>query len=674
MDTGTAPRRSMGARVLALAPPSEGSGSVAGRDGRLDLVRIAIAAVLSLALAAGVAWGLYLLIDGGQLALTIAALGRRPELVLVFVATYLGAFSLRAVAWNWLLTHHRGFGTLLGILHVALFANHVLPAKPGDVIRGWLLYRTGVPAAESAVTTVASRLLDVAALVLLLLVLGPLVVTDSGFVGPIVASAIGIAALALVIASIPRLPSGLVDRLPSLIGRALRATGAAAAALPRRRAIASLFLLILPSWILEAGVLWSVAQAAGVPVSVAEAVAVTSFTIVFQAVQITPGNIGVYEATMTAALVAVGIPAETALTLAAVTHALKFVYSYVGGVVVMGTHGVRSGLRWLRDHRRVAAGSAEIVAARAWNVLNEGKPFTIVFSLGVYGLVWVAGGLGAVSPAEALRGIAVAVPVALVWHRFDFPLHLRAFLWGFLGLFVVCFGLPSTALVVTALTLYLLFTVVLWGSVYYHLRIGTPFSNVLRFWKLVLENPDTTSANFLEQMPKVVIVTGVAALGAWGPGAGGVSLFALLGFTAILALVSLFAHRWLFTWRPHLPSMPRPIGPPERAPAARVLMIVIDGCRLDRLEEAETPVLDRLASEGLWCTGMETVYPARTVTGFSSMLTGAPPEVHGLSSNFVPRLGVRCESVFTVLRQAGAGARSWASPTSSTRSATTCEP
>jgi hypothetical protein len=42
------------------------------------------------------------------------------------------------------------------------------------------------------------------------------------------------------------------------------------------------------------------------------------------------------------------------------------------------------------------------------------------------------------------------------------------------------------------------------------------------------------------------------------------------------------------------------------------------------------------------------------VTGFSSMLTGAPPVVHGMRSNFVPRpdRGVKCESVFDVIPSA----------------------
>ena len=78
---------------------------------------------------------------------------------------------------------------------------------------------------------------------------------------------------------------------------------------------------------------------------------------------------------------------------------------------------------------------------------------------------------------------------------------------------------------------------------------------------------------------------------------------------------------------------------------------MIDGCRADRLREANTPFIDRLRAEGTDFTDMETVYPARTVTCFSSMLTGAPPAIHGMRSNFAPRLGVKCESMFDVLRR-----------------------
>ena len=44
-----------------------------------------------------------------------------------------------------------------------------------------------------------------------------------------------------------------------------------------------------------------------------------------------------------------------------------------------------------------------------------------------------------------------------------------------------------------ALAGYTFFTVVLWGSIYYHLRTGAPWTNGLRFWRLVLTNSDPTS-------------------------------------------------------------------------------------------------------------------------------------------------------------------------------------
>ncbi len=82
-------------------------------------------------------------------------------------------------------------------------------------------------------------------------------------------------------------------------------------------------------------------------------------------------------------------------------------------------------------------------------------------------------------------------------------------------------------------------------------------------------------------------------------------------------------------------------------------MIVVDGCNRERLWQANTPTIDRLAREGTEYLNVEPAYPARTVVCFSSMLTGAAPHEHGMHSNFAPRLGVRCESVFDVLERHG---------------------
>lgn len=287
------------------------------------------------------------------------------------------------------------------------------------------------------------------------------------------------------------------------------------------------------------------------------------------------------------------------------------------------------------------AGPLEEVAARAWNVLNEGKPFTAVFGLGI--LVLTGAGVG---------GLLVAVPLALVWWRHPYPLHLRAALWAVAGGLVVLAGGVPLVPAALALGLYLFFTIVLWGTVYYHLRLGARLTNFTRFWWLVVENPDPTSGNLLEQVPKVAAIL---AVGHASRPAG-----ALLAGTAAAWVVGAVVHRYLVTWVPGWATGERAVdrrpadasrpacGPPSR----KVLLVVIDGCRVDRLAEAQTPFLDRLASEGISYDRCSTVYPARTVTCFSSMLTGAPPAVHGMRSNFVPSLGVKCESLFDVIPSA----------------------
>lgn len=632
------------ARVLGLVrDPSSGR--------RLDRRRAGLVTLVSIVLTAVLAWGLWRVVDGELAGRVARALAARPELPVVLVLTYFSAFALRTVAWSRLLSSRRSFGSLLAIVHLSLLANHVLPLKPGDVLRGYLLYRRGVPAAEAGVTTVASRVLDLVALVILVAVLTPFVIVRPGLAGPVLAATAAVGALAALLGAAPRLLGGrLARRLPAPGRRVVASVGEAIGAISARRAVAALVLLVLPSWALEAGVLWAVAEAAGLGLPVTASVGVTAFTILFQSVQLVPGNLGIYEATMTGALVAAGVAPEEAFTVAAATHALKFAYSFAAGAAVLGVGGAGSGMRWLRDRRRVAASRVEIVAARLWNVLNEGKPFTVVFSLAVFLGTMAVFGLPSVSLSRLPRAVLLAAPLLIVFYRYDFPLHLRWALWVLVGVFVAWFRIVHPALLAVELIAYFSFTVVLWGSVYYHLRIGTPLTNFVRFWRLVLENPDTTSANFLEQAPKVFLVTHVLALGA-APGGGDAA--GVLGFSALAGVVALLVHQWWFTWRPRLPVRPAARMEPGRAVSRRFLLIVVDGCRLDRLDEAETPVLDRLSREGLRCTSMQTVYPARTVTGFSSMLTGAPPKVHGMRSNFVPRLGVRCESVFTSLRAAG---------------------
>ncbi len=312
------------------------------------------------------------------------------------------------------------------------------------------------------------------------------------------------------------------------------------------------------------------------------------------------------------------------------------------------------------------ASRLEIVAARCWNVLNEGKPFYVVFGLTLFGLsqglwpvppaAWGWGAaprtfLGLAGPVTWLWLLALGVPLMATFIRYDFPLHLRLGLWALWGLWLALTGFVHWPLVGLTVGAYLFFTVFLWGTLYYHLRIGTPWTNFLRFWRLVLINQDSTSGNFLEQVPKALITTHLLTWVAWGgpqrPGG------ALTGaaYVALCAATAFILHRWAFTWRPaELPTFAT--APPGGGWARRVYMVVIDGCRKDRLAEAHTPFLDWLRAHGTSFEQMETIYPARTVCCFSSFFTGTYPREHGITSNLVWRLGVRCSSVFDELERA----------------------
>ncbi|MDQ3315955.1 MAG: alkaline phosphatase family protein [Actinomycetota bacterium] len=310
----------------------------------------------------------------------------------------------------------------------------------------------------------------------------------------------------------------------------------------------------------------------------------------------------------------------------------------------MGSYSLAGGVK--------AASGFEILAARLWNVLNEGKSFHPVFVLGVFLLLHVGEIFGAGFWGRALPALLLVVPLVLVFVRYDFPLKLRWALWVALAAFVLLFRFVDVGALTLALGLYVFFTVFFWGTFYYHLRTGAPKTNFLRFWKLVLENPDSTSGNFLEQVPKALLVLFALEYLVSVPLTAG-RAGAILVFTATVGVASWWVHRRFFDWKPVYPSGPTGVVNRGAPLARRVIVVVIDGCRLDSFNEAQKPYLEKMMAGGTVYESVETVYPARTVVCFSSMLTGAAPERHGITSNLVLKLGLKVESVFDVLRGSG---------------------
>ena len=614
--------------------------------------------LIGLALTVGVGFLVWWLADWAELADAVGTLVERPELLAALLVSYTAAFALRAVAWRQLMTGRPGVFGLFTCLQAALLANHLLPFKLGEAARPLLATRRGVPLAEAATTTAVARLLDFGCLILIAAMAGALVASLDGRGDWLRSLSIPIVVVVGAAAGLALLRYRTLDRMaPEFLRGRLDSLRTQLAQISATR-ILKAALWTLPSWVLEAGVLLVAAQALGVELSIAAVIGVTAFTILFQVFHVTPGGIGVYEASMTGALYAMGVPWQEGLALAVLTHGLKFAYSYtVAAVFTLVAVRDAITIKGLGALRGSAEGDKhasrfEIFAARAWNILNEGKPFTPVFTLGILALLsiphltdggyWLRAGLA----------LAALIPMFVIFYRFDFPLKLRVALWVYLGLFLAAFRFFDGIAVGLILGVYLTFTIVLWGTIYYHLRIGTSWFNFTRFWRLVLENPDPTSGNFLEQIPKLTILVLAFQMLVNNPSVW--TFVAVEGFTLGLAITALLLHQWFFTWPPAPSLVPTRLRASSgKRISRRFITIVIDGCRFDRLEEADTPFIDKLRKEGVDYIDTSTVYPARTVTGFSSMFTGAPPRVHGMSSNFVPSLGVKCESIFDALRAGG---------------------
>ncbi|MGG3915726.1 alkaline phosphatase family protein [Rossellomorea vietnamensis] len=301
-----------------------------------------------------------------------------------------------------------------------------------------------------------------------------------------------------------------------------------------------------------------------------------------------------------------------------------------------------------------SASKFEKTAARCWNLLNEGKPFTPIFVIGTMTLFHLQGLLqGEWFPF--LISLLFTLPLFILYFYYDFPLFLRNYLWIPVIGYLLFFESPNLSLWGFGIGLYFFFTVFFWGTFYYHLRIGTDWLNFTRFWKLVLKNSDSTSGNAQEQLPKFLLLLavwdGMMTNLATGELLPATHYFIFCGAVFALAFI---LHHFLFDWKPkQYDSFTIGEALDEELTNEKVVVIVIDGMRKERFYEANTPYLDRLMEQGTEYLNMETVYPARTVVCFSSMFTGTYPKEHGMKSNMVWKLGIKVESIFDSLRKVG---------------------
>jgi arylsulfatase A-like enzyme len=103
---------------------------------------------------------------------------------------------------------------------------------------------------------------------------------------------------------------------------------------------------------------------------------------------------------------------------------------------------------------------------------------------------------------------------------------------------------------------------------------------------------------------------------------------------------------------PLLPSRPLPTD----SLTLNVIVVSIDGLRPDAITTYDAPTLQRLMREGSYTLSARTIDPSKTLPSHTSMLTGQPPDRHGVLWNNVAsakRDSIDMPNIFSVARTRG---------------------
>ena len=95
---------------------------------------------------------------------------------------------------------------------------------------------------------------------------------------------------------------------------------------------------------------------------------------------------------------------------------------------------------------------------------------------------------------------------------------------------------------------------------------------------------------------------------------------------------------------------------PAESLTRTVVVVSIDGLRPDAITEYGAPTLQRLMREGSYTLSASTIHPSKTLPSHTSMLTGQPPERHGVLWNNVATAhtdSVELPNIFSVARAHG---------------------
>jgi len=276
--------------------------------------------------------------DGEWIWKGIKAIIQSPIILFAILTLYLLSFCLKAIAWKVYLNGRPRFLTcLLGVLY-SLLVNHLLPIKAGDLVRMKIMStRDDISGEDAAHSVIILRLLDMIFLIGFTII--GLFVLGVDFQISIPLIMVGCIGLVLALVVVLRFFPVFLRRQFELFKQAFSGKNGVV-----------ISAAIGLSWILEAAVLYGTVIIYNGDLSMIEAVFANSVTVSGQIFQITPGGIANYESFLVFALRLFGFTIQEGYTIAIVTHAVKFFFSYGAGAMAVFIYPIpfKTVLSWIK--------------------------------------------------------------------------------------------------------------------------------------------------------------------------------------------------------------------------------------------------------------------------------------------------------------------------------------
>lgn len=285
------------------------------------------------------------------------ALGRLSgPFLLVPLAMLIVNLPLRA--WRWQLifpaSYRPAFGACVTVLGIGNMANFLLPGRAGDLARCVLLGRTASldSSSRTLATLAVEKVLDGLALVGMVL-FSLWILHPPRWVFGLLQAALLIFGGALVVLVLLRYRTQALIPYVRRIFRGLHLSGLeekvdgvllsfvdGLSAVSSAGQMFTLLFITGAIWISEAGLVWGLAMALGLPVAFKSAVAASAVLGLGFMIPAAPGGLGTYELFGTEAFKLASIPANSALALTVVIHAWVFATNIALGMCLLALKGI----------------------------------------------------------------------------------------------------------------------------------------------------------------------------------------------------------------------------------------------------------------------------------------------------------------------------------------------